>query len=192
MSSTQQGDFRVRAYMLQNTLEYLTESPSMSALVAHIPDTTFQLAKELAPAAWCPGEKYTEVLKILAKSANGDDERAKELLIASGTYVARTATNTFLRLLMKMLTPGLFAKKLPDFWKRDCSIGRLEVEVAPPKITCRFVDMTVFEHAACTGAGFLSSAFQGMGKTIVKVELKDWSLSKPSSDCSVVELTWAE
>jgi len=178
--------------MLQNTLDFMRDKPAAHDALAQVPAATLQMAAGLAPAAWLPGEYYVDTLRKLAAVANGDNERARELLIESGVYVARTATNTFLRLLMKMLTPNLFAKKLPDFWKRDCTIGRLEVEVAPPKITCRFIDMAAFDHAACTGAGFLSSAFQAMGKTIEKIEIKEWSLLKPGGEHCTVELTWSE
>jgi len=178
--------------MLQNTLDYLRDTPATDGVLSQVPAEIVQLAASMGPAAWCPGEHYVDILRRLAAVSNGDSDRARQLLVESGVYVARTASNTFLRLLMKMLTPGLFAKKLPDIWKRDCTIGKLEVAVAPPKITCRFIDIAPFDHAACTGAGFLTSAFQAMGKKIEKIDMSDWSLQKPAPDSFTIELTWVE
>src|SRR5262245_57618443 len=129
MSANQQNDFRVRTYLLANTLEFIRETPAITGVLEELPAAVLDVASKSAPAAWCPGDHYVEVLRKIAATANGDQQRARELLIAAGAHVARTATNTFLRLLMKMLTPSMFAQKLPDFWKRDCSVGRLEVNV---------------------------------------------------------------
>ncbi len=73
-------------------------------------------------ATWYPVATLAELLNSIASLAKGDEAKARELLINCGKYMAREATNTFLRLLMRM-TPALFAKKLPDFWGRDCTRG---------------------------------------------------------------------
>lgn len=190
MSSNKQDEFRVRSYMLLHTLEYLRNLETQKGLDPQIPDEIQRAVAKMGPADWCPGSWYVDIANALAKTANGDETRAKDLLIDAGTHVARTATNTFLRLLMKMLTPALFAKKMPDFWKRDCTLGSLEVEVSDRKIFCRLVDMEGFDHAVCTGAGFASYALQGMGKSVNSLILHDWSLAKPYVNGTSFEITW--
>lgn len=190
MSSTP-NDFSIRAYMLLNTLELFREDPEFAGLLEKVNPDTLELAGRLKMADWCPGPPFVELLDLIAQSANGDEKLAQERLIKQGLFVSRTASNTFLRLLMKMLTPAIFAKKLPEFWKRDCTLGRYEVEVDPPKITCHLMDMDGFNHIACTGAGFIINTFEGMGKKIQKTEIKGWSLEKPYVNGCSIELTWA-
>lgn len=190
MSSTPNNDFSVRAYMLLNTLDYFRQTPELEGLIEKVSPKTMEMADKLKMADWCPGPTFVELLRLIAQSANGDEKLAQERLIKQGIFVSRTATNTFLRLLMKMLTPTTFAKKLPEFWKRDCTLGRYEVEVDSPTITCRLMDMEGFDHIACTGAGFVINTFEGMGKKIEKTEIKGWSLDKPYTNGCSFELTW--
>src|SRR5688572_16476815 len=65
---------------------------------------------EAKSAEWYPVAHLAEVFRAIAGLGNGDEERARQYLVAAGSYNAREATNTFLRLLMRMLTPTIFAR----------------------------------------------------------------------------------
>jgi hypothetical protein len=104
--------------------------------------------------------------------------------------MAREATNSFLRILMRMLTPTLLAKKLPDLWNRDCTGGQLSMDVAEQKVTCRIQETVGFAHALCTIAGFISFALQSMGKSIDTTTIRGWSLNQPHTKDGSCEFTW--
>jgi hypothetical protein len=142
-------------------------------------------------ADWSPVTVFSEITQALAV-AGGNDEKAQQLLIACGAHMAREATNTFFRLVLKMLTVPLFVKRLPEFWKRDCSGGRLVLkEVTDQVVTFETYDMDGFKHAVCTAAGFVSFAVGTMGKTVEKITIRNWSVDKPSADGATFELTWS-
>jgi hypothetical protein len=190
---TETQDFRVRAYMVRSTAGFMEEkfgAQKAARVMGALSPKARSAATEMKPADWCSVESYAELLRALAAESNGDANNARDTLIACGEYVAREATNTFLKMLMKMLTPGLFASKLPSIWRRDCSGGNFEVNVTDEKLICRLTDIKGFDHVPCTAAGFVRFALTGMGKTVKQVELHNWSLTQPCAEGASIELTW--
>jgi hypothetical protein len=186
-------DFRVRAYMVGSTAAFMEETlgeQKAARIFASLSAEAQSAAKELKPADWCSVGAYAELLRALAAESNGNANQARDTLIACGEYVAREATNTFLKMLMKMLTPALFAKKLPSIWRRDCSGGNFEVSVTDEKLVCRLSDIKGFDHVPCTAAGFVRFALTGMGKNVQKVEVHNWSLTQPCAEGACIELNW--
>ena len=107
-----------------------------------------------------------------------------------GKFMAREATNTFLRLLMRMLTPNLFAKKLPDLWKRDCTGGRLQVQVDEQKLVCHIYDAEGYDHLAAVATGYATFALETMGKVVEKTTIHGWSVERPYQQGDWFELIW--
>jgi hypothetical protein len=142
------------------------------------------------PAGWYPVSLLSEITRSVAAMGEGNEDRARAALVRMGAANARAATNTFLRLLMRMLTPTIFARKLPDFWSRDCTSGRLEVDVSDRKLVCRLFNMTGFDHVVVTTAGYVGFAIEAMGKSIEKTTINNWSLETPCVDGAWLELSW--
>jgi hypothetical protein len=178
---------QMRGYGLLSAVTYLRkmagEQRAKQILDGLSPETkqAIAAAKE---ASWCSSKSIAEVYRAIASLSNGDEGAAQKSLIDCGKYAAQEASNTFLRLLMKLLTPTMFAKKLPDLWSRDCTVGKIVTEVHNDRIRNRLVDMTGFDHIAPVAVGYVAFALEAMGKSITKMELHGWSLATPSpSDC---------
>src|SRR6185369_5440707 len=119
-------DFRVRAYMVSSTATFIRETfgeAELASMLKEVSPGARSAATSLKPADWCAVAGLAELLRALAAKSNGNPEHARDTLIACGEFIAREATNTFLKIVIRMLTPSLFAKKLPDLWKRDCTGG---------------------------------------------------------------------
>ncbi len=187
-----QEQFQVRGYMVLASVDYLRElagSEGQRIVDAFAPQTREVVVGGKA-GAWAPVSAMSEVTAAIATLAGGDQDRARDLLIGCGASMAREATNTFLRLLMKMLTPALFAKKVPDLWSRDCNRGKLIVDVTDTKLVCQVLGTSGFDHAACTATGFVTFALQTMGKSLERTTVTGWSLEKPSTDEAAFEIIW--
>jgi hypothetical protein len=187
-------DFRVRAYMVMSTASFIRDTfgeQELARVLKELSPAARSAATSLKPAEWCPVGGVAEMLRALAAKSNGNAEQARDRLVACGEFIAREATNTFLKIVIKMLTPSLFAKKLPDLWRRDCSRGTFEVDAADNKIVIRLAGMGGFDHVPCTAAGFVKFALTTMGKTVEQVQIHSWSLTDPCADGSRIELTWA-
>lgn len=183
----------VRAYMALNLQRYILDKlgdAEAGRLFDELAPATQNVLLTAKPADWCPRSVYEDLVHQVAGFAEGNQDRAREELMTVGEHMAREAANSYLRFPMKILNPRLFAKKLPDFWKRDFSWGRLDVDITEHRLVCRYLDLGRFDHSLCVGAGFLKFALQAMGKPTQGVVLRGWSLDQPYQDGSSIDLTW--
>jgi len=186
------SDFQVRGYMISSAAQCVRETlgdREGNQILANLTPQTREFITSAQTASWYPVSALSEILRAFAAVSKNDEKRAQDQLVKCGSYMAKEATNTFLRLLMRMLTPGLFAKKLPDLWSRDCSRGKLEVDVTDARLVFRMSEVAGFDHAACTGAGFAVFALTTMGKVVQNIEIRNWSLANAAADSEVL-ITW--
>jgi hypothetical protein len=191
------SDFQTRGYLIATTARFFRDGvgdKEWERIRAGFSTPLQQvLAGSMKPAAWYPISIMNELNRgIAATIGRGDDETARDAFFRCGKFSAREATNSFLKMFLKILTPALFAKKLPDVFKRDFTSGRLEVEVKDHTLTCRMYEMPGFEHGGALCPGFASFPLESMGKSIEKVKVHDWSLAAPNVDGTWFELTWKD
>jgi hypothetical protein len=186
-------DILIRGYTLTSTINYIKEvgGNDGNRAMGSLSERTQKSLSNIAPAEWYPVSVLAELNRaIVTHMANDDEERAKDVLIACGKFMGREATNTFLRLLMKILTPNMLSKKFPDLWKRDCNGGRVEISVDDARIACAYFDLPGFDHVGVVGCGFTTFALESMGKTVERTIIKNWSLANPNQDGAAFELLW--
>src|SRR4051812_21451097 len=188
------SEFQVRGYVIASAAAYLRSTAGEQEAKRVFGELSPQLQQVIESgqsATWYPGAQIAELYRCIATTlGGGNEDRAREALINCGKFTAHEATNTYLRLLMRMLSLSLFAKKMPDFWKRDNSRGKLVVELKEQTLTCRLYEIDGYDHAAAVAAGFAVFAFEAMGKSIESVKLYDWSLVEPCKEGSRLEIKW--
>jgi len=187
----------IRGYSVKQQLDFLQTQyePSVSEqLLRRIPDDVRTSLSEIKPAEWYPRRYSVEMLRAIA-SHRGDDEQAvKDDLVRCGTFIATEASNTFLKILMKMLTPALFAKKIPDFWRRDQKGGHIEVntsEAGSGRMQLHLRDVEGFDHIAIISIGWMIFGMKAMGKADVQVTQNGWSLESPGPREVTYDLKWS-
>lgn len=183
------SDIQVRGYAILHAGAYLRETAGEQAMDALSPALKQALATATA-ASWQPVSHVSELFHAVAKLGKGDEEKARDHLEKCGEYQAVAATTTFLKLVMKILTPSMFAKKLPSLWARDATGGTYEVEVFDDHILCRLKNMEAFEHFAPTSVGYVRHTLKQMGKVVTKSTLHGWGLDKPSSSDTWFDMHW--
>jgi len=187
------GENEMRGYGLLSAVTYLRKAAGeqrAKQLLDGLSQETKQALATAKEASWCSSKSVAEVYRAIASLSNGDESTAQKNLIECGKHAALEASNTFLRLLMKLLTPTLFAKKLPDLWSRDCTVGKIVVEVHDHKIRNRLLGVAGFDHLGPVAAGYVAFALEAMGKSITKTELHEWSLATPSPTDVWFEVFW--
>jgi hypothetical protein len=188
------NELSARGYILATTAGYLRETAGAEKAEKIIKGLSTELQQAIGtvtPANWYPIPLLAELNRAMVASLAGNDEqRAREILEGCGRYMGHEASNTFLRLLMRMLTPGLFATKLPSIWKRDFTGGRLEIDVTDTQLVCRIFDTYGHDHIGPISAGWIGFALKAMGKTIEKTVLHKWSLAEPNPNGVAIEYTW--
>lgn len=191
------SDLQVRGYIVTNSINFLRDNLPADewkrVSTDWSPDLRRLVGSDVKPADWYPVALMTEINRSIATTlGKGEDEGAREALYKCGKFVATEATNTFLKLLMKMLTPNIFIKKLPDVFKRDFTRGRLVAGLNGQTLTCSYYDLEGYDHIVVTASGFAAMALEAMGKTIESVKVNNWSLRTPYVEGASFDMTWRD
>jgi len=185
----------IRGYSVKQQLSFLETQyePAVSErLLAQVPSEVRRELAVVKPAEWYPREHSVHILRAIAAHGGNSEQVVQSDLVRCGTFIATEATNTFLKLLMKMLTPALFAKKIPEFWSRDMKGGRFEVESSGPgHIKLKLSDVEGFDHIGMLSIGWITFGMQAMGKADVNVAQHGWSLATPGAKQIAYDLTWS-
>lgn len=185
--------FKTRGYVLATTLKYCREGihPSRRKKVLdRISAATVHTVETAQSSTWYTLEQEAEMLNAIAEASDGDAKIAEEDLIGSGVFAGAEATNTFLRLVMKVLTPALFAKKIPELYQRDNNKGNVRVDVLDEKFIGHFTDTSGFPHLAPMSAGWMRFALTSMGKEITSTKISNWTVQSADVPEFTIEMTW--
>ena len=187
----------IRGYSVKQQLNFLETQyePAVSTrLFETIPSDIRQGLKTLKAAEFYPRAYSVSLLRAIAQR-HGDNEKAVyDDLVRCGTFIATEATNTFLKLLMKILTPALFAKKIPEFWKRDQTGGFFEVDTSGTKngtLKLELCDVEGFDHIGVISIGWISYGLTAMGKDDVVVTQTGWALANPGPKRIEYQVRWS-
>lgn len=174
------SDLSVRGYAITHAGEYLRQQGGDQAIAALSPALR-QTLETAAAASWQPAAQMSEVFHAVAKLGKGDEAKARDHLEKCGEYQGMASSSTFLKLVMKVLTPSIFAKRVPTLWSRDSTVGTMDVELFDDHIVIKFKNTEPLEHLAPTVIGYHRYVMKHMGINVIRSELHGWSLSQPSS-----------
>jgi hypothetical protein len=186
----------IRGYSVKQQAYFLEtqfDPGTRERLLATLPDDIRRALPQIKPAEWYPRTYSVALLRAIA-SANSEEKAVFDDLVRCGKFIATEATNTFLKLMMKVLTPTLFAKKIPELWERDQKGGRFEVdvsEVSQGKIGMKLCDVSGFEHIGIVSIGWIAFGMEGIGKGNVNVKQTGWSLINPGPTNVEYAVTWS-
>jgi hypothetical protein len=177
-----------RGYAITRTVDFIRSgyftADVSKRIIDDLPPDVRQALSSIKPAGWYPREYMIPLMKGIANVKNDDVGSAHDLA-AYGQSVATEATNTFLQILMKLMTPSLFAKKLPDFYQRDHKgSGRFEVDLQDinhKRFRVRLVGAEGFDHIGAASVGFFRFGIEAIsGAGSVEIQQKGWSMATPA------------
>jgi len=187
---------QIRGYSLKQTARYLEskfDPDTKRRVVDGLPASVRTMMGAFEPAEWYPREYSAALFRSIAAARN-DEQGSYQDLVACGEFIASEATNTFLKLLMRIMSPTLFAKKVPEFWKRDQRGGAFEADVSRADdsvIKMRLVDVEGYDHIGIVSIGWIQFGMVALGKKNVKVQQTGWALDKPAPREIGYEITWS-
>ena len=189
------GDERkIKSYGFNATVEYIhkhhDEATRQRIFASLSPGVRDFLAvakrSDFAPPTYS-GELWT----ALVKEEPGD---AMKMLAELGRYQGAYATNTYLKLLMKMLTVKMFVKKFPDIWQRDANFGKVVVgnltELDKGRLYLELRELGSYAYFGAVSVGWFAFSFEAMGLKNVQVQVVDWSLQNPDPGEVKYHVTW--
>lgn len=148
--------------------------------------------QDVKHAAWYPRKHFVELNEAIVSLCKDEDE-AREALEAAGRRICHIATNTFMRLLLKMLTPAQFAKKFPDFWQRDMRGGYCSADtkdLSERRLYAGVHDVSDVPHVGPVAAGYIGFAMDSITGQSCNVEVQGWSLDNPAPEEVLYVVTW--
>jgi hypothetical protein len=186
----------VRSYIVSQALEFGT-SQCTPAVRKHLENgASEQLRASLgyqSPSDWCPREHLVEVLTAVAE-LDGRNAR-QEQLVACGQYINERSANAFTNLLMGILTPALFVKKLPRFWQREHrGAARLELDRSEEPgsvVRFRLNGVAGYDHIALVWLGWMQSSLRQMGHPEANITQQGWTPTVPGPAAVLYELRWS-
>ena len=184
-----------RGYAIQQIADYIDrtyDADARARLYEAIPGEVRTMLPDLKPTAWYPWEFNAGMLRGVA-SIGSDEASVYAELVKCGESIATEATNTFLRFLMKILTPTVFAKKVPDFWRRDNKSGALSSdtsEASEGRIRMSLSDVGGYDHIGAATVGWITFGMKATGKDVT-VEQSGWSLDNPAPERVDYTITWS-
>jgi hypothetical protein len=187
---------KIKSYGFNATVEFVEKNYDEAArkrIFGGLSPAGRSFMETAKKAQWAPPEYSGELWTGIAKEHPTGNE-AQDQLVKAGRYQGAYATNTYLKLLMKMLTMKMFAKKFPDIWARDANFGKLVVgeiaEIEKGKLMLGFRELGKFPYFGPITQGWFSYSFETMGLKNVKVELQDWTLQNPDPGEVTYHVTW--
>jgi len=187
----------VRGYCILRALSFVDEyfgSQEGRALKERLTPEFEAATLNLHPNEWCPRECHVEVLRAIATARPGA-EAAREVLVRYGESIAIEAHDTFLRLVMGVMTPTLFSKKLPGMWEiNHRASGRMEVEMLDAergRARVRLEGVAGYDHIAPAYEGWIKRGLARLGLRDAIVREGSWTLDTPGPDEVTFEVGWS-
>jgi hypothetical protein len=183
----------IKGHMVHYTGRYITEDPVISQRVP--PELLEKISNqrtEFQAKDWRPREELTSLWAAIAKAVEPSTEAAVyDALVRCGEMVGGYATNTFFRLLLKVLTPRMFASRFSEFYKRDHQVGEgIVEEIGSKHVVLLARDIKGYDHFGPTTVGWALVPFRGMGLQNVKMTCHPWSLAEPGPEQVRFKINW--
>jgi hypothetical protein len=184
----------LRGYLLERATKFIDHhfpADKAASIKAGFPEPLASALAQLKPAQWYPRDHCIALHRAIAGGVDRPDA-TYETLVALGEFMATEATNTYLRLLLRLMTPPLFCKNVPKFWQRDHSSGEFEVQSVDAnakRIEMRLSNVGGFDHVGPCAAGFLRFGMKSVGAD-ARFEQVGWTMSNPGPAEIRYHITW--
>jgi hypothetical protein len=185
----------IRGHVLEHTARYYRLSFDHVAAARIDGELSIEVKsalETLAPAEWYPRRYLVEMLKAFVAVRGSGDTTYGDIL-RCGSALAEP-NNDFLRLLMKVMTPEIFLKKMPRFWARDHrASGTVEIEPldGPRAMRVRLRGVKQYDHGAILWMGFMHGVLKQLGTSTPIVRQEGWSWASPDPQDVAFEVRWS-
>ncbi|APR84455.1 Hypothetical protein A7982_09804 [Minicystis rosea] len=183
--------FLTRGYTLPIAANFVLNDEKLSPLLK--PEAIDHL-KQLAaskPDPWVPRETVMHVWSLVDE-CSPDEETAYQNLVRGGEAVAQEAIGTFLKLLLRVLSPKQFARKFPDIWAHEHKGGFVEATVHDENaMLINIRDVEGFTYIGPVAVGFVGTALRALGLNDVKLRDVTWTRANPGPRDIRIEISWS-
>ncbi len=155
-----------KGFYIESILNYVKtkfDAETTKQILSKIPSEV--LNEKYNPIEWYPNDYVTRVFDGIISSSGNDEKLVAQRLVGAGFALAEEGANRFMKYLFKVLTPKMFATKLPSLWTRHHDFGELTLDLAHIDENSFSYNMTAYDGLHYIGIGWAEWAFgEGMRK----------------------------
>jgi uncharacterized protein (TIGR02265 family) len=150
---------------------------------------TREMLKIVQRDEWRPMALVADINDAIYVSRNEPAEGYADM-VAAGKVIADYAAGTYVRLLIKLMTPKILASKWPDIWRKSHNFGEMKCQLETDHLLrMTLEDVRDYTHVAPSIVGFLTFSLNAMGLPDAQVVQLDRDAS-PNSTRYEFQVTW--
>jgi hypothetical protein len=191
------ADRQMKAYGFMASLEFIEKNydeAGRKRILSGLSPDARKFVDVAKKSQFAPPHYSSELWSGIVKEAP-DAESAQAQLVKVGRHMGAFATTTYLKLLMKMLTVKMFAKKFPDLWARDANFGTVSLgdlaQIEVGELSINFKDLEKYPYFGPICEGWFAFSLETMGLKELKVKVLNWSMQNPDPGELSYRITWA-
>lgn len=171
------SDRRIKGANLVQIVAFIDERYSHAdrqRIYAQLSDELKAKLKSIEPSEWYPVDDENALEAAMAKVAPSEEE-AEKTARELGHFIFKAALGTFMRLVLRVLTPAMFLKKTRDIWPRMFDFGSFEADASMMQDNKAQMIMRGVEgcdYFPAVSAGFIEAAVEAIGFEKVKVDYR--------------------
>ena len=168
------------------------DAETKQTIYGSLTDTTRTALGQLDSDVWYPASIVAEVNRCIF-NAHGDPSKGYAAVRETGAAIAEYGVNTFMRLLIKLMTPEMLAKKWPTIWGKSHNFGHMKTEMDSTRD--RWMSLTLSEvedysHIGPCVVGFISFSLKAMGRSQASVVEPNLDWTRETAASYSFEVTW--
>jgi hypothetical protein len=149
------------------------DDKTQASIYARMSEPAREMLSSVKREDWMPVALVGNVADALFR-ASEDPQQGYQEMVKAGAAIADYATNTYVRLLIKLMTPKIMASKWPDIWKKSHNFGEMKCELKSDRMLhMTLSDVAGYTHIGPTAVGFLTYALKAMNMpdaTVVPID----------------------
>lgn len=188
--------YMTRGYMIMSCVTHIRrayDAKTSASIMDRLAPDTRKVIDNVKPVEWYARDHAKGLFTAIARHHLEGDGKMHEGMVGCGRCIAEMASNTFLRLLMKLMTPTLFARKVGSFWERDHRGGALTADMTrinQKELTFVHTGIGGYDFVGACAPGFLGYALEAIGCKNVVNETTGFSVENPGPEEVRYRMRW--
>ena len=180
----------IRGYAIPLSAKFLLEDRDVSPAVPVSARTELQRIASAKPDIWMPRADAIRLWQMV-DDASPDEAASYHNLTRCGETIANVAINTFLKLLLRVLSPKQFANKFPSIWEHEHKGGHVESSLKDSNhMDIAIRDIEGFRNLGPIARGFILTALRAIGLKELEIQDKTWSRATPAPREAILLASW--
>jgi uncharacterized protein (TIGR02265 family) len=174
---------------LHDFIAELPDEERRARIYDRMQQDTREMLRTVQRDEWRPMALVADMNEAIYTSRD-EPAHGYEDMVAAGKAIADYAAGTYVRLLIKLMTPKILASKWPAIWRKSHSFGEMTCVLESDRLLrMTLADVRDYTHVAPFVVGFLTFSLNAMGLADADVAHIERDAS-PNSSRYEFQITW--